>query len=272
LVCLREGVYDRSIREAEWCRDTFLSVGDSDWAALAESTAALARAAGGTWHSAVSSLSTILATISAAQLRRGVAQRCVGLATLAVAAGELATAEDLCDLAISVALALDDEALADAARAERIRSQASSTRGATVLTSCRAMFRAAEQTVTLADVPWLHLRYEKPRTPEPLASGSSSNQAVIVAFQYGQRDLGPLFTLEDRLRDAIGAAGCGEYDGHEIAMDAKDGRLYMYGPDADKLFEVVEPILRAARFMSGASVTKCYGASGEETKEVALLL
>jgi hypothetical protein len=134
------------------------------------------------------------------------------------------------------------------------------------------MFRAGAQTVPLADVPWLHLRYEKPHAPEPLAGGSSSDHAVIVAFQYGQGDLGPLYALEDGLRDAIGSAGCGEYDGHEIAMDGKDGRLYMYGPDADRLFDVVEPILRAARFMGGASVTKRYGAPGEGTKEVALLL
>ncbi len=76
-----------------------------------------------------------------------------------------------------------------------------------------------------------------------------SEHAVIVEFHYGQSDLNPLFSLEDRLRTAIESAGCGEYDGHEIAMDGSDGTLYMYGPNADKLFEVVEPILRAGPFM-----------------------
>ena len=55
-------------------------------------------------------------------------------------------------------------------------------------------------------------------------------------------------------------------------MDGSDGALYMYGPNADKLFEVVEPILRAVPFMSGASVTKRYGPPDDETKKVALVL
>ena len=99
-----------------------------------------------------------------------------------------------------------------------------------------------------------------------------SEHAVLVEFHYGQSDLNPLLSLEDRLRTAIESAGCGEYDGHEIAMDGSDGTLYMYGPNADKLFEVVEPILRAVPFMSGASVTKRYGPPDDETKKVALVL
>ena len=53
-----------------------------------------------------------------------------------------------------------------------------------------------------------------------------SEHAVIVEFHYGQSDLNPLFSLEDRLRTAIESAGCGEYDGHEIAMDGSEGTLY----------------------------------------------
>src|SRR5262249_47453755 len=158
---------------------------ESDWAALAQSTAAIANAAGGQWHSAVSSLSAALAAIGAAQLRRGVAQRCIGLASLAAAAGERATAEDLCDLAISAAVALGDEALADAARAERSQSPASSTRGATVLTMCRGMFRPGAPIVPLTDVPWLDRRYDEAPAAEPVAGGAStgggpSEHAVIV--------------------------------------------------------------------------------------------
>ena len=54
-------------------------------------------------------------------------------------------------------------------------------------------------------------------------------------------------------------------------MEARE-RCTMYGPNADKLFEVVEPILRAVPFMSGASVTKRYGPPDDETKKVALVL
>ena len=99
-----------------------------------------------------------------------------------------------------------------------------------------------------------------------------SEHAVIVEFRYGQTDLDPLFELEDQLIAAIEEAGVGEYDGHEIAMDASEGTIYMYGPDADKLFEVVEPLLRAASFMNGATVTKRYGEPDEEAKEVTVTL
>lgn len=61
--------------------------------------------------------------------------------------------------------------------------------------------------------------------------------AVIVQFRYGSTNLEPLFELEDRLENAIAAAGAGEYDGNEMAVDGEHGVLYMYGPDADRLYE-----------------------------------
>lgn len=83
--------------------------------------------------------------------------------------------------------------------------------------------------------------------------------AVIVHFMYGSTDLERLFELEHRLEAAISAAGVGEYDGNEVAVDGSDGYLYMYGPDADKLFDVIRPILETTLFMRGAEVRKRYG-------------
>jgi topoisomerase-like DNA binding C4 zinc finger protein len=103
-------------------------------------------------------------------------------------------------------------------------------------------------------------------------AGRTPEHAVIVHFLYGYTDLGALFSLEEQLRTAISAAGVGEYDGNEVAMDGSDGRLYMYGPDADKLFDIVEPILRAAPFLMGATATKRYGAAQAGAKEVNVTL
>jgi hypothetical protein len=97
-------------------------------------------------------------------------------------------------------------------------------------------------------------------------------QAVIVHFTYGSTDLAPLFELEDRVEAAISAASVGEYDGHEVAIDGSDGYLYMYGPDADKLFAVVRPILEKAAFMRGAEVTKRYGAAEDGVRQDVLKL
>src|SRR2546422_145094 len=59
------------------------------------------------------------------------------------------------------------------------------------------------------------------------ADQSRSEQAVLVHFDYGSRDLAPFFQFEDRLEQAIKASGAGEYDGNELAIDGSDGTLYM---------------------------------------------
>jgi hypothetical protein len=100
-----------------------------------------------------------------------------------------------------------------------------------------------------------------------------AEQAVIVKFKYGLDDLDPLFALEEKLEEAIGAANVGEYDGHDIAVDLSDGGLYMYGTDADALLAVILPHLRAATFMKGAICTRRYGdVADPSAKEVKSLI
>lgn len=104
------------------------------------------------------------------------------------------------------------------------------------------------------------------------ASGAGAEQAVIVSFQYGSTDLDRLFALERRLEAAIAKAGAGKYDGNEIATDGTDGRLYMYGPDADRLFAVVRPLLEAEAFMRGARVVVRYGTPSKDVRQVEVVL
>jgi hypothetical protein len=97
--------------------------------------------------------------------------------------------------------------------------------------------------------------------------------AVIVTFAYlGSTDLAPLFDLEDQLQEAISSARVGEYDGNEVATDGSDGTLYMYGPDADKLFDAIRSTLEACSFMKGAVVKLRYGppTDGVPEREVRL--
>ena len=98
-------------------------------------------------------------------------------------------------------------------------------------------------------------------------AASTPEQAVVVHFQYGSTDLARLFALEDRLESALAGSSLGDYDGNEIATDGSDGFLYLYGPDADRLFQAIEPILRATPFMRGANVTKRYGPPEAGVKE-----
>ena len=92
--------------------------------------------------------------------------------------------------------------------------------------------------------------------------------AVIVHFQYGKTDLQPLFDLEERLEAVINDDGVGELDGNMVAQDGSDAYLYMYGPDADRLFETIRPVLEASDFMNGASVKLQYGPPEDGVKEM----
>ena len=96
--------------------------------------------------------------------------------------------------------------------------------------------------------------------------------AVIVHFQYGSTDLARLFALEDRLEKAIADAKAGEYDGNEVNVDGSDGFLYMYGPDADRLFEAVMPVLQQSEFMGGATVKRRYGPPADGVREVSVTM
>src|SRR5215470_4027565 len=91
--------------------------------------------------------------------------------------------------------------------------------------------------------------------------------AVIVKFDYGSTDLKPLFDLEQSLETAILDASAGEFDGNEIAADGSDGSLYMYGRDADRLYQVIRPILEGCSFMQGAKIKLRYGPPAEGVRE-----
>lgn len=91
--------------------------------------------------------------------------------------------------------------------------------------------------------------------------------AVIVHFQYGQRDLKPLFELEKKLEKAVAAARAGELDGNEVATDYSDGYLYLYGEDGDALLEAIRPVLVSAKCISDISVKVRYGPPKDGVRE-----
>jgi hypothetical protein len=95
----------------------------------------------------------------------------------------------------------------------------------------------------------------------------SLEQAVIIHLQYGLDDLAPLFALEDRLETLITSAKVGNYDGNEIAVDKHDAFLFMYGPDAEKIFQAILPVVESTPFMNGASIRLRYGPPQDSVKE-----
>ncbi|WP_231337649.1 hypothetical protein [Paraburkholderia sprentiae] len=95
---------------------------------------------------------------------------------------------------------------------------------------------------------------QAPRPPGPV---------LMVHFDYYPKDRPDITALEHRLQNAIQRAGVGALGESELHIDGNDGYLYMYGPDADRLYAVTKPLLQSSRLMSDAEVTKHYGSRTE---------
>jgi hypothetical protein len=83
--------------------------------------------------------------------------------------------------------------------------------------------------------------------------------SIIIEFQYGMDSLEPLFQLEDELRTVVEANGAGRVDGHEIAMDDSDGRIFLYAESASAVMQIIEPVLAKYSFLKGARITMRFG-------------
>lgn len=95
-----------------------------------------------------------------------------------------------------------------------------------------------------------------------------SEHAVLIHIPSLLDEDGGLDVIEDALAEALGEAGVGEFDGNDIGADG--AVLYMYGPDADALWQAVEPVARAARIGAGSYAVKRYGEPGAHEVRVDL--
>lgn len=93
-----------------------------------------------------------------------------------------------------------------------------------LMSNVRAHMSIAKRLATLFGIAAMSIGVATPSEGRPV------EQAVIIHFAYGSKDLQRLFALETRLEAAIAKAGVGQYDGNEVAVDGNDGYLYMYGP------------------------------------------
>lgn len=109
-------------------------------------------------------------------------------------------------------------------------------------------------------------------TGAELATPPTNDHEIVVHFAYGSKDLTRLFALEDELEKAILAAGVGELDGNEVNVDGSDGYLFMYGQNADTLFEAIKPILDKTPFMRGAQVKLRFGPPKSDAQEKTIVI
>jgi hypothetical protein len=97
--------------------------------------------------------------------------------------------------------------------------------------------------------------------------------AVIVRLPLDDAGFGSaerreaLNVLEDELINAIALADAGEFDGNEFGQG--ECAFFMYGPDADVLYMVVEVVLQEFAVARGGYAIKRYGpADDPNSKEV----
>jgi hypothetical protein len=104
-----------------------------------------------------------------------------------------------------------------------------------------------------------------------------TDQALIAHLKLSDGGFGTpaerqqLMSLEPRLESAITAAAAGVFDGDEFG--GGECVWYMYGPDADALFNAAETIIREAATRPGGFVVKRRGAPGDpEAREETISL
>lgn len=106
----------------------------------------------------------------------------------------------------------------------------------------------------------------------PVPSGASTNAVLVYLDGQGLPDLvyrdNDLSTLEDQLREVIQAGELGEFDGNEFGP--AETTLYMYGPDAERLFAGIESTLRAYPLCQNARVVLRSGGPGANQRELRL--
>ena len=94
-------------------------------------------------------------------------------------------------------------------------------------------------------------------------------QALIVNLRWSpQDDVRRIHQLEEKLAAAIAQSSAGEFDGDEFGKDTCT--LYMYGPSAQRLFEVTIRLLRDFHASAGSYLLKRFGKPGARQERVEL--
>ena len=107
-------------------------------------------------------------------------------------------------------------------------------------------------------MPWL-------RAPGTRSHPAQDVQVVIVDLPppehppHDDHRFPDLGVLEEALDAAATAAGAGFVEGNEVGMEGGAGEIWLYGPDARRLLEVIRPVLEQLRWSRECTVTLYFG-------------
>jgi len=106
-----------------------------------------------------------------------------------------------------------------------------------------------------------------------LENDSGQQNALLVYLKLSDDSFGTqeeswaIYELEDKLESALEKAGAGEFDGHEFGEGFCT--LYMYGSNADRMYDVAIKKVRRFRPLPGSYLNKQFGEPGDpETVQV----
>jgi hypothetical protein len=114
-----------------------------------------------------------------------------------------------------------------------------------------------------------------PETSTPSGGADADEHAVLLHIPTRgemptSEELDASHAMQDELAAAIEAADAGELDGDE--WGGGEGVIFCYGPDADRLFEAMIPVLEKRPFPKGSHAIKRYGGpDGSRTERVSLV-
>ena len=92
-----------------------------------------------------------------------------------------------------------------------------------------------------------------------------------LTHEHGsEEEIEQIRALEETLEDEIEKHGVGEFDGDEFG--GGECVLYIYGPDADRLFDAIKAPLQSSPFRRGGYVVKRYGPPEDGIKEETIRL
>ncbi len=98
-----------------------------------------------------------------------------------------------------------------------------------------------------------------------------ADHCVTLRFPFDASDLDPVFELEEALSEAIESAEAGELDGNDVGQG--ECVLYMYGPNADELLRVIQPVLVTYNeLLEGGHAVLRYGPAEDGAREVTVAL
>jgi hypothetical protein len=107
----------------------------------------------------------------------------------------------------------------------------------------------------------------------PVAAKEIKTEHALIVTTVGVTvTLDEVSVIEEALSKVFTTHSAGDVDGHEIAVDGSEALFYMYGPDAEAMFSVALPILKAHPATASSRAMLRFGGVSDKNARVDLRL